>query len=92
MTFKDQFIEHLKSQSFEFQEEADGDDTLVRLINSDPGIVHMTLVFDKDGNLADVWNPKNDRLQELEEKIKEQAPDAEFGKSVKTLLKTFKEL
>lgn len=92
MTFKDQFIEHLKAQGFEVTEEKDGDDTLVALVDSDTGKSTITVCFDNQGNIADVWNSWKDRFNDLEEETKEQVADAEFGRSVKVLLKTFKEL
>lgn len=92
MTFKEQFVEHLKANGFEVTEEKDGDDTLVALVDSESGKSTVTVCFDKLGNITDVWNSWKDRFDELKEEVEEQVKDAEFGKSVKVLLKTFKEL
>ena len=90
MTFQEIFIKHLKEQGFEHKVEKDGDDILVSIINADVGLEHMTIVFDQNGNIADFWNPKNDRIEELETDAKENQKFIELGKAVETLSKLFK--
>lgn len=87
---KQEFIEHLKDNNFEHTVERDGSEFLVAIVDAETGEKTITMVFDGDGTLRDIWNNAKEELQELKDQTALDKEDVELGKAVKSIAKLFK--